>query len=330
MTTDQNVPQAESLMVPDTPRFNAQEEAYKRRMGKSDPINLQEQKAASIEAKSPTSDDEIVDTDSQEASTADSASDGQKVVEQDEQKIQEKEDLSAELSKLKKRNEDIRSYASDVKRRLSLTQAKITSLMASGDLEEEAGQAVLEALRSTTFKEPEDLKQSLKEPADKDSQSILMPLYKNLTSDLLDQYLEVSEDDAVSDKINAFDALIAQSSDEEQRTILDGILEKGKTPMSHLKAVLAVGQEFLDEGFGDYLKAGSFKKYTMLWQEKQTLLENKVDNLQKKLLQYEGNFDRPDKMNLGGSITGGGATNRKFNAQDEARRLREARQRLPL
>lgn len=318
MTTDQIQPQAEPSVPPVIPHFDAQEEAYKRRMGKSDLPTFDKEEGAKIDLESSVSDrKETPKIDSDE------------VPEKKEPDVKDQKDVSDELLKLKKRNEDAQSYVSDVKRRFSLTQSKIKDLIELGDLEEEAGKALLEAMSSNAIKESDDLKQSLKEPQEKSSQVILSPLYKNLTSDLLNQYLEVSEDDTVSDKVNAFDALVAQSSEEEQKEILDRILEKGKTPMSHLKAVLALGQEFLDDGFGEYLKAGSFKKYTNSWKEKQADLQEKVDKLQRKLIQYEGNFDRPDKMNLGGSMTGGGTANRKFDAQEEAHRLRQVRQRTP-
>lgn len=319
MTTDQIQPQVEPIVAPVIPHFDAQEEAYKRRSGKSNSPTSTEDEVAKIDLESSVSDrKETPKTESDE------------VPEKEEPDVKDQKDVSDELLKLKKKGDDARSYASDIKRRFILTQSKIKDLIESGDLEEEAGKALLEAMSSTAIKEPDDLKHSLKESQEKSSQGILSPLYKNFTEDLLNQYLEVSEDEVVDNKIRAFDSLVTQSSEEEQKEILERILEKGKTPMSHLKAVLALGQEFLDDGFGEYLKAGSFKKYTNSWKEKQADLEEKVDKLQRKLIQYESNFDRPDKMNLGGSMTGGGPANRKFDAQEEAHRLRQVRQRLPL
>ena len=89
--------------------------------------------------------------------------------------------------------------------------------------------------------------------------------------------------------------------------------------MKILKSMLAIGEEFLKSGYGDYISAGGFKAYVSGMNDKLDQKQKEIDRLTKKMKEYEGNFDKPQKLTLGSSgSSGSDAPERNFDARASA------------
>jgi len=302
--------QAEKESHPD---FNPREEAEKRRAEQVLALAKPHKDKSIVKPEERTS-EQPTDMKAEEAKEAKSS---------EEQKTESSEEINA----LKKRYQDNQAYAREVQRRLALAKSKIHELAENNDMDEKVAQALLGAIESSSLKQPDDLKTKADEAKGEEPKGLFSPLYKVLTPDLWHQYLEVAEDDKADRKAIAFDRLVIESSEEEQRALFDRVIEQGKSPMQLLKSMLKIGEEFLNEGFDAYMNSGGLKKYNAHWQEKTEKLQKEIDKLTKKVREYEGNFDKPEKMTLGKSQFGSDAPDRPFNAREEAENMRMSKMR---
>jgi len=244
-------------------------------------------------------------------------------IKDDEKPEESQVKIKEEMEVLKKRYEDNRNYAKDSQRRLSEVKKTISKLEEDVTIDSATAQMLLKAIESGHLNVPDDLKSKAEGVERKEEdRGFFAPLLDTITKDVWEQYLEVTEDKDYQEKTTAFDRLVAESSVEEQKEIFAKVIESGKTPIKILKSMLSIGDEFLKNGFSDYLQAGGLKKYTSSWQEKNNKLQQEIDKMKKKLLEYESNIDKPAKMNIGKSSYGGDAPNRILNPREEAAKVR--------
>lgn len=196
---------------------------------------------------------------------------------------------SKELENAQKRLEDNQNYSRTLRQNRDSALSFVNKLLDEGDLPEEQANQLISILKSNISKEPEGLSASDKK------ENISHPFQKFFdiaNHEVMQIYLDVTEDDNYRDKINAFDAYMTDASQEELEELYKDLGNLEKKPISLLKKMLSVGQDYLDEGYSDYQKAGGFRKYSSIKKDEIEVLQNKVDKLSKKLAQYES-YDKP-------------------------------------
>lgn len=198
-------------------------------------------------------------------------------------------DNDNEIDVIRKRLEDNQSYSRTIRQNRDSAVAYVNKLIEEGDLPEEQASQLISILKSNTVKEPEGLTASEKKDV---SSHPFQKFYDIANQDVIQTYLDVTEDDHYRDKVNAFDAFMTDASQEELEQLHKDLSNLEKKPVALLKKMLAVGQEYLDEGYDDYRKSGGFRKYSSIKKNEIEVLQNKVDKLNKKLSQYES-YDKP-------------------------------------
>lgn len=238
----------------------------------SSPKNVTEEDVAKIDAESSVKDDIKVKEPVSEP--------------QDAEDVQE---IKKSLESYKRRVEDNRSFAMSVKSSIALAQKKIAEMVENGDLDEDASSALLDTLNYDKAREPEWLHQSAQKT---ESNNIFSVLHEVLTTEIKNQYLDVTEDANFHRKILAFDHLTADASADEKKQIMERLLSDKPTPMTLLKRVLKEGDAFLSDGYSDYLDKGGFKNFISSANKEKEELMKKIDKLEKRLNNYENTYDR--------------------------------------
>ena len=197
----------------------------------------------------------------------------------------EKEETQKTIKKLEKTAYDNHKFARHQQQKVSDALKLIDTLVEEGNIDEEEAPKLLAILKKEVAELPAEqfLSKAVENP------SHPLDKYKNMLSpDVVDVYLEATEDENLALKIRAFDQLIeSDATEEEMKQIQERLEGAGKSPISVLKAVLAIGDEQLKEGLGEVYKHRSLKEFYQAERREKRLLKEKLDKALKKLEQYQ-------------------------------------------
>lgn len=215
---------------------------------------------------------------------------------------EEYQTLSKKLDATNERLYENQRFARSLNQNKTTALKQIKDLIEEGELSEDQGEKLIAVLNASSVKEPE----SLSKPESLEENSHPFQKFFTIANlDVIQNYLEVSEDETYREKVHAFDAFMNEASQEELNDLYQELSSFEKEPMKLLKKMLSKGQQYLDEGFSEFAKAGGFRKYNSNKNSEIEILQRKVDKLGKKLLSYES-YDKPtyrlDELNTDGSI----------------------------
>ncbi len=226
-----------------------------------------------------------------------------------QERVSEKEDSSKpseELQSLSKKVESLNErlyenqrFARSINQNRANAISQIQRDIEDGELSEEVGDKLLKLLNTTSVKEPEELSKAETTPQ---HQNPFQKFFTIASTDVVQNYLEVTEDELYEDKAKAFGAFLSEATQEELDTLYKELELLETRPTSLLKKMLEHGKAYLDEGFGEFMKAGGFRKYSFTKNTEIETLNKKIDKLEKKVLKYES-YDKPtyrmDELNKG-------------------------------
>lgn len=209
-----------------------------------------------------------------------------------EETAQSKEDYDALSKKLDLVNERLyenQRFARSMNQSRSQVIQQIQKDIEEGDISEEIGGRLMALLKASSLKEPEGL---MKGDAAPHASSPFQKFFDIATPDIVQTYLEVTEDDGYEDKAKAFGAFLKEASSEELDSLYKELEQLSSRPTALLKRMLHEGDQYLQSGFGEFMKAGGFRQYSVLKREEINTLLKKIDTLQNKIIKYES-YDKP-------------------------------------
>lgn len=209
-----------------------------------------------------------------------------------EETAQSKEDYDALSKKLDLVNERLyenQRFARSMNQSRSQVIQQIQKDIEEGDISEEIGERLMTLLKASSLKEPEGL---MKGDAAPHASSPFQKFFDIATPDIVQTYLEVTEDEGYEDKAKAFGAFLKEASSEELDSLYKELEQLSSRPTALLKRMLHEGDQYLQSGFGEFMKAGGFRQYSVLKREEINTLLKKIDTLQNKIIKYES-YDKP-------------------------------------
>lgn len=192
---------------------------------------------------------------------------------------EERKSFSKEISTLRKRLGDSQKYGNINAEKVKQASNQIMHFIESGDISEEEGQQILSILSQDKVAVPNSDAVESSNPFQK--------FFNVVTNDVVQAYLDVTEDNDFRKKVDAFDAYLSESSQEELDYLHSELLKVGDKPLALLKKMLAVGENTLKDGYDDLFQSGGFRKYAASQKEKIKSLQDEVDKLKKKLIKYQ-------------------------------------------
>jgi uncharacterized protein YciU (UPF0263 family) len=217
----------------------------------------------------------------------------------DQAALQEKEKA---LAREIKRRMDNQHYSSALKQTFLSAKARILVEKEEGEISDIVADRLIAILDGHHATEPEGLgdglKNSLKEGRNSSHQEegshAFSPYFKAITQDVIQNYLDVSEDDSYENKIRAFNTYLSEATAEEMEELSEDLKSVNNNPMALLKKMLKAGESFQEQGYSLYEKAGGLRSLIQSHQEalaaKDKLIEKHLKEIDKKdkiLLKYE-------------------------------------------
>ncbi len=214
---------------------------------------------------------------------------------------EDSEGQKEEIKKLEKRFYDVQKYARRQQQKNQDVSKLIDALVESADIDEDVADKLKTPLKKA-YSDNEG--ESFVNNVTVETPHPLSEYKDMLTPEIFQTYIEVSEDTEATNKIKAFDQYLLEAEPQE----LEGLekeLSQLKDPMSVLKKILFVGNNFLKHGMGEFYQHGGFKKFLKAKNDEKQKLQKELDKANKKLLEYESN--KTAGSWLGSTSSGSGA-----------------------
>lgn len=202
-----------------------------------------------------------------------------------EPETNENAELSSEVEELKKKLDGHQRFSSSAGRAIKMVKRQIEDLLAEGRLEETEAETMISALSAEGLTGAEAEALQHREPSHLDK------LASFITQDVIQNYLEYSEDGDFVKKMQAFDMMYKELDQESQVKLVDELLNMS-SPLKAIRKIVQTGEEELKSDLGEVLEFGSVKKYADAQKTKIQKMEKNIEQLKKKLSQYE-DFDKP-------------------------------------
>ena len=190
--------------------------------------------------------------------------------------------LREELEKTRKDLQTNRSYGRQNSQKVKTALKAVQNLIEEGSLSEEEAQGLLSSLQIDQEREEE----TPLLPAHP-----FAPIFKTVGAEL-EHLRKYTEDEALEDKLTAFEYLIGTAPAEETEEILETLMDLIEEPVKLTREVIAIGTEAYENFYKEIRNAGGTVKYIDSLKKNQESLQKKIDKLTKKLSQYE-DYDRP-------------------------------------
>lgn len=196
--------------------------------------------------------------------------------------------LRIKIEENNKRMEENHKYSRDVSRRMSNVAKSIKELIENGELADEHGKSLLNIIHKNELKKPEGL--SHEEDIKSDP---FQKFYDIANPGEIQNYKAYTRDEEYIDKINAFNAFKSSASEEELAEMYSTLDEIIHNPPELVSKMMEIGNQFLNEGYRDLIKAGNLRKYMQLQKQKNSNKEKEIDSLKKKTVKYDEDNDPP-------------------------------------
>jgi len=223
-----------------------------------------------------------------------------------------------EISKLQDRLLENQKYARKHVQKVKNASKVVNNLITEGILNEEEAKDLLGALQSDE-EEPEE--------SYKNDSSFFAPFSNifKVAKKEFDNIQKYTEDDSFQDKLNAFEYLLAFSSQSEIDEIYEDLNELIDDPVKLAKKILNIGKDAYENSYKEIKKAGGIKNIIQEKNRSVEQLKKQIDKLEKKLLQYE-TYDKPNYRigevdgSEGGNIESADPLTPMFEARDTIRK----------
>lgn len=200
--------------------------------------------------------------------------------------------VDEEIKLLQDQVNETRNYARNLSRSISSKSEKVTSiineLLENGDLSEDHAKSIISNLKNEDLKKPDGLNIE----SDKEQVNPFQKFLNIANHDEIQNYEDYTGDTETRSKVQAFYYFLrTEATNDELQEMYDEFSAVENTPSKLTKKFIEIGDRFLKEGYGEFLKAGSFRKYVKL---KNSEIANKtkdIDKLNKEKVQYKD--DKP-------------------------------------
>lgn len=211
-----------------------------------------------------------------------------------------REDKNEIINKLNKRLSDNTNYSTSILKNRDKAVSHVRNFIESGDISQEHADTLLSILNNKTGKEPEGLIESYQKS---NSSNSFQKFYDIANYEIAQTYQDATGDNSLEDKQYAYDAFMSDATEKERQEIYNQLEKLENSPMALFKKMISIGEKFIEDGYGELINAGGFRKYATQNKEKVNELHHKIDELSKKLLKYEqkSEYDRPNH-DIGGTI----------------------------
>jgi hypothetical protein len=204
------------------------------------------------------------------------------------------------LARETKRRIDSQNYSNALKRTFLSAKARIQVEREEGEISDEVAERLVSILDGHNAVEPEGIGDGLDKgmkssPQKEEGAHPFSAYFKAITQDVIQNYLDVSEDNEYESKIRAFNTFLSEATAEEMEELEGNLKSVNTNPMALLKKMLHAGNKFKDQGYSLYEQAGGlralFRKHQEELIQKDKLIEKHLKEIDKKdkiLLKYEG------------------------------------------
>ena len=222
--------------------------------------------------------------------------------------------LKEELEKARKVGSENMHYGRQRARQLKTVLKVAKGLVESGVLMEEEAKDLFESLENDP---EEDVEAS---PYDTHPFAKIL----KVANAELENIRKYTDDDLLDDKVRAFDHFLSVAPNKEIEDAFEELSSLSDEPVKLTKKILSIGQRYYDASYKDIKKAGGIQGYIATKNEEIEKLNKSIDNLTKKLSQYE-DFDKPryriDEMGESSDGNGGKSTiDSLFDERDRVKR----------
>lgn len=192
-----------------------------------------------------------------------------------------------EYNKINSRLNENRNYSHTVNKKLTSVTNIINELVQNGDLSEEHAESISKIIKNNDVKKPEGLTES--------PTASLDPFQKfiDIANPLeIENYVNYTGDEQYIDKIKAYNHFMYQEATlEEKQKIYAELSEFEKSPAKLVKKMMEIGDNFLKEGFDEFLQSGSIRKYIQSTKQKLINKEKEFDKINRD--KVKSDYDEP-------------------------------------
>lgn len=220
--------------------------------------------------------------------------------EPEEKKEKEKEPEKEKPEKLSKKYEELLKKHEKIEKNLLETQKYATKKAQQSKQQTRHFEKTIQELVERGSLAEEEAQRALIKPDEDDIPFEVnedlpeLAKYCKIGNTELDNLKKYSDDESLDQKAEAFRFLTEHGSEEELEEITDKLRPLKDDPVALTKAMLKIGQES-NQGFYNEIKSlGGIKEYAKYKDEIISSKDNKIEKLEKKLLQYEDYDKRPN------------------------------------
>lgn len=208
--------------------------------------------------------------------------------------IEEHPDYKLAKDRLYETNRYARTLNQDFLRKNNDVIAAVNSLIENGDLSEDHAKNIISILKEEKVKKPQGFNTFEKEYSKEEEQKThpFQKFFDRADNTVIQSYVDYTGDKQYQDKKRAFEQFVqVEATEEELNEIYETLDSCANNDARLVTKIMEIGEKFLKEGFGDFINAGSFRKYIEIKNNEVKSKLKEIDKLNRQLLQLKGHED---------------------------------------